>query len=145
MSDENLQKAEAWFAQFPEGTFRTPAHKGTFLLGSLTQRLLNIQFREIGSSAFRSKLHGLRMRERDIKGLLPRISDKLEQYKSHYYKKLESVVSQYLLSSGANWDLSTDEINYMFILGMNLYNAKDNDGNRIFIFGEKEKEEKENE
>ncbi len=60
------------------------------------------------------------MKERDFKGLLPRIQNKLEEYGKNYYPSLETLISEYFLQAGNNWRLSTDELNFYFVLGMNL-------------------------
>mgnify|MGYP001026684905 CR=1 FL=1 len=114
-------KAEEFFGKFPE-TFLSPAHKALFLLGGLAQSLLNIQSQERGSTPFRKRLKGLRMREEDFKALLPQIQNKLEEYGKNYYRKLEELISSYFLASGTGWQLRTDEMNFYFVLGMNLKN-----------------------
>ena len=62
------------------------------------------------------------MDARDISTLLPEIIEKLEQYNKNYYVPLENLISKYLISAGnyKDWRLSTDEMNYIFVLGMNL-------------------------
>lgn len=118
---ELKEKAEGFFTDFPE-TFITTAHKAVFLLGVLTQELLNIQKRERGAMPFRKYLKGLRMQEEDLKSLLPKIQNKLEEYEKNYYRYrlLESLISSYFVEAGRNWHISTDELNFYFVLGMNL-------------------------
>ena len=60
---------------------------------------------------------------RDITSLVPEIIDKLEQYKWNYpYIPLENLIAKYLLSAGdfRRWNLPVDEMNFIFVLGMNL-------------------------
>lgn len=115
------EKVELFFAQFAAFFVENP-HKAIFLLGVLTQFLLNIQQRERQSTPFRSRLKGLKMDSRDIATLLPRIIEKLQQYKANYYSALAELTSKYLISAGyyRNWGIAVDEMNYIFALGMNL-------------------------
>lgn len=70
------------------------------------------------------QLQGLKLNEKEIKGLLPKVQNKLEEYKSFDKGKREiaEAVSFYLLEAGNNWKLSNDEINFFFASGMNLVN-----------------------
>jgi len=111
--------AENFFGKYTE-TFPNPFPKVLFLLGVLTQKLLNIQYADRGSTPFRKKLQGLKMKEEDFKGLLPKIQSKLEEYDKNYYKSLETLISDYFLQAGRGWNMPTDEMNFYFILGMNL-------------------------
>jgi CRISPR-associated protein Csh1 len=64
-------------------TFETPLKRGLFLLGSLTQLLLRVQYnRRESTPPFLKNLKGLRMDERDFLGLLPRVENKLQEYDS---------------------------------------------------------------
>jgi len=116
---ELKNKAERFFQKFPE-TFHSPAHKAVFLLGVLAQKLLNIQYRERGATPFRKNLKSLTMKESDFKALLPKIQNKLEEYKKNYYRSLEGLISAYFLEAGKDWKIATDELNFYFVLGMNL-------------------------
>jgi CRISPR-associated protein Csh1 len=116
---ELKERAEGFFKDFSD-TFYTPAHKAVFLLGVLAQKLLNIQRSERGSMPFRKNLKGLKMKEEDFKSLLAKIQNKLEEYKKNYYHSLETLISEYFIEAGRNWSFSTDELNFYFVLGMNL-------------------------
>lgn len=121
-SKEELEsKAKLFFDNFKE-FFTSDIHKSIFLVGVLSQFLLNIQQNERGATPFRSKLKGLKMDAKDITSLLPEIIDKFNQYGKNYYIPLENLISKFLISAGdfRNWKLSIDEMNYIFILGMNL-------------------------
>lgn len=102
--------------------FSTPAARGIFLLGSLTKLLLEKQQKEKQSKPFMKQLKGLRMSESDIKGLLPKVQNKLEEYDSFDKGKQEIAegASSYLLEAGNGWKLSSDELNFFFVCGMNL-------------------------
>jgi len=116
---ELKEKAEEFFKSFSD-TFYTPAHKAVFLLGVLTQKLLNIQYHERGATPFRKNLKGLKMKEDDFKSLLAKIQNKLEEYKKNYYRSLETLISEYFVEAGRNWKINSDELNFYFVLGMNL-------------------------
>ncbi len=121
------QKTDAFFEQFAD-FFDCDAKKAIFLEGVLVQILLGIQWRQDVSNAkpgkepFRPKLKGLKLNEKEIKTLLPEIQNKLEEYGKNYYRTLESIVSEYFVSSGNGWKLTNDEISFYFVLGMNLSN-----------------------
>ncbi len=101
-----------------------PAKRGIFLLGALTQLLLEKQWSERKSKPFIKKLKGLKMDERDIKSLLPEVQNKLEEYDAFDLgkQKLAKEIARYFLEAGENWRMSVDEINFYFACGMNLKN-----------------------
>lgn len=117
--DELEKSMEDFFKQYYY-TFLTPAHKAIFLLGALTQKLLNIQYNERKATPFRKYLKGLRMDEEDIIGLFPKVINKLEEYGKNYYRNLEVLISHYFCKAGRGWKMSLDEINFYFVLGMCL-------------------------
>uniref|UniRef100_A0A7C3MJC0 TIGR02556 family CRISPR-associated protein n=1 Tax=Dictyoglomus thermophilum TaxID=14 RepID=A0A7C3MJC0_DICTH len=119
MEEERL--FEPIFKKFSP-TFNHPIKKGLFLLGALTQMLLNVQYLERGSDPFRKQLKSLKMEEKDFKGLLPKVINKLQEYDSFDIgkQKLAEEASYYLLLAGDNWKLSNDELNFYFACGMNL-------------------------
>ena len=108
-----------------ENTFKTPSKRGLFLLGTLTELLLRKQYADRNAKPFMKQLKGLKMNEKDFKGLLPKVQNKLEEYKSFDTGKriLAEEISNYLLSAGDTWGLTHDEMNFYFSAGMNL--AKD--------------------
>ena len=103
-------------------SLNTPAKRGIFLLGALTQMLLNIQGKERGSTPFFKNLKGLKMNEEDIKGLLPKVINKLMEYNKFDpgKKELAEEISKNLLSQ-EKFSLSIDGINFYFASGMALY------------------------
>ncbi|MFQ3573536.1 MAG: TIGR02556 family CRISPR-associated protein [Thermodesulfovibrionales bacterium] len=103
-------------------SFANPAKRGIFLLGVLTQLLLNKQWAERNAKPFIKALKGLKMDEKDIKALLPQVQNKLEEYDSFDKGKrlIASEASTYLLEAGEGWKMSVDEINFYFACGMNL-------------------------
>lgn len=114
-------RANRIFSEY-ESFFNTDAKRAIFLEGVLTQYLLNVQKYHRDSTPFRTKLRGLNLDERYVKRLLPEIQNKLEEYNANYYKELESLIAKYMIQSGINWKIPKDEINFYFVLGMNLSN-----------------------
>ena len=107
----------------------SPSKKATFLLGVLTRKLMNIQYRELGSTPFYNKLWGLSLDEKKIQKLYPMVIDKLYQYDANYYSKLEKEITKNLAEANDNWNLNRDETSYYFVLGFTLHNYdKDNEG-----------------
>src|SRR3990167_1001876 len=103
-------------------SLNTPEKRGIFLLGALTQMLLNKQWADRMAKPFMKKLKSLKMDERDIKALLPEVQNKLEEYDSFDTGKraIASEASKYLLEAGDGWRMSVNEINFHFACGMNL-------------------------
>lgn len=104
--------------------FEEPVKKGVFLIGTLVELLLNKQYTDRKAKPFMKELKGLKLNEKDIKGLLPKVQNKLEEYDSFDKGKrmIAQEASRYLLISEDNWRLSLDEINFYFASGMNLAN-----------------------
>ncbi|WP_434578114.1 TIGR02556 family CRISPR-associated protein [Thermoanaerobacterium thermosaccharolyticum] len=102
--------------------FETPIKRGLVLLGALTELLLRKQYKDRGAKPFMKNLKSLKMDEKDIKGLLPKVQNKLEEYDSFDKGKrlLAKEVSNYLLLAGDNWHMPVDEINFYFACGINL-------------------------
>lgn len=114
-----ISTAEKIFTEYPS-FFRGEPEKAVFVVGVLSQLLMNIQRRKRGAEPFRVKLQGLRLDEKKVKSLLPEIQNKLEEYESNYYRDLETLASEYFIEAQDNWRLSRDEISFYFALGMNL-------------------------
>ena len=116
---EIKEKVELFFNKFSD-FFKSNAKKAIFLEGVLSQYLLNIQYQERKATPFRIKLKGLKLDKKQIIKLLPEIQNKLEEYGKNYYRDLESIISNYFISSGNDWNITNDEISFCFVLGMNL-------------------------
>lgn len=118
---KSVGKFEGLFQQFA-GQLNTNEKKAIFLLGSLTQILLEIQQKERGAKPFMKQLMGLKMDERTIKSLLPKVVNKLEEYNAFTKSRqlLAEEISQLFLQSNENWRLSIDELNFYFVCGMSL-------------------------
>ncbi|WP_427338288.1 TIGR02556 family CRISPR-associated protein [Caloranaerobacter sp. DY30410] len=100
--------------------FTTPDKKAVFLLGFLTQKLLNLQYAKEKRKPFISRLKGLRLSKKDIKRLLPEIQNKFIEYDAEYYRDIQALASKYLLEAGEKWAISELDIPFYFSLGMNL-------------------------
>jgi CRISPR-associated protein Csh1 len=104
-------------------TFALPWKRGVFLLGALTELLLRKQYKERKTAPpFRKNLKGLKMDESDLKGLLPKVQSKLEEYNSFDLGKrlVAAEAAHYLLAAGDKWKSSNEELNFYFAAGMNL-------------------------
>ena len=120
--DISLSEKIDLFLNAYRGFFDNAEKKVCFLVGLLVQKLLNIQWKDKNATPFRSKLQGLRLTEPLIRKIFYQTQDKLEQYKKNYYRELENVISQYMISSGSKWLMTNDEIAFYFTVGMNLNN-----------------------
>jgi len=114
-----VMAAEKIFKEYPR-FFKGDPEKAVFVVGALSQLLMNIQYRNRKATPFRSKLQGLKLDEKKVKALLPEIQNKLEEYESNYYRDLETLASEYFIQTQDEWSLSRDEISFYFALGMNL-------------------------
>lgn len=120
-----LEKIELFF-DVHNAFFDNAPKKAAFLVGVLVQKLINIQLEDRKGqkrkvAPFRKKLNGLRLTEASVKKISYEAQEKLEQYGKNYYKNLEAVIAQYMVTSGAQWNaLTNDEISFYFTMGMNL-------------------------
>lgn len=96
--------------------------RGIVLVGVLTELLLRKQYHDRKAKPFMKNLKGLRMNEKDIRGLLPKIQNKFNEYDSFDQGKrmIATLATEYLMNGGENWKMSVDEINFFFAAGMNL-------------------------
>ena len=107
----------------------SPSKKATFLLGVLTRELIQKQYHNLDSSPFYNKLWGLSLDHKKIKKLYPVLINKLREYNIHYFTGYEELISKNLVLSEDNWNLSTDETSYYFVLGYTLYKVYENENN----------------
>lgn len=115
----------------------SPEKRAVFLLGALTRMLLNVQYAERKSQPFLANLMGLKMDQQRIKGLLPKVINKLQEYDRFDKGKalLAETISRLFMESSPKWHMTIDELNFYFVCGMNLYNEIN-----LAIYGEKEEE-----
>jgi|GEM_PF-5491608 len=113
---------EEFFAASPR-TFRGDAARVAFLLGGLTDSVREVQLKRLESAPFGKYLKSLKMEQRDLLELLPKITQKLteyEEYKGRNRQILEAA-SYYTIRAGLeSWSLTSAEINLIFGMGMNL-------------------------
>lgn len=112
-----------------ESLLNSPDKKASFLLGVLTKRLLNIQYKELGSNPFYNKLWGLSLDQKKIKKLYPMVINKLREYNVAYLE-LEENISKNLINSEGNWELNRDETSYFFVLGFTMPYFKKNNNEK---------------
>ena len=113
-------KYEDYFLRHPD-FYDADWKKAVFLTGVLAQHVMDVQWRERGAAPFRSRLNGLKLDHRAVKRLLPESMEKLEQYKSNYYRNLEEVIAKLMQSGEPSLkQQSVDEISFYFAMGMNL-------------------------
>ena len=102
-----------------------PEAKGLFLLGVLTQRLLDKQAgsRE-GNEPFLKKLSDFRLNERGFKRLVPELREKMQAYEvfGKFERELFDLASEYFARSNEPWRLSLEEMNFVFAVGMGMKN-----------------------
>lgn len=113
----------------------TPEKRGVFLLGALTKMLLNVQYVERKAQPFLVQLKGLKMDAGYMRGLLPKVVNKFQEYDRFDKGKgqLAEAISTLMLESSAKWRMSVDELNFYFVCGMSLYNEIN-----LILYGKKE-------
>lgn len=100
--------------------FTSPDKKAVFLIGFLSQKLLNLQYIKEKRKPFINRLKGLKLNKKDIRRLLPEIQNKFIEYEGDYYRDIQALASRYLLEAGEKWTISELDIPFYFSLGMNL-------------------------
>ncbi len=105
------------------GQLDRPEKRAVFLLGALTRMLLNVQYAKRKAQPFMTELGGLKLDERRVKGLLPKVINKLQEYESYDKGKAEvaAAASELFLQAPSSWRMSTDELNFYLACGMSLY------------------------
>nr|WP_279326058.1 TIGR02556 family CRISPR-associated protein [Bacillus sp. FJAT-47783] len=118
---ELMGKFDSLFEEFGQ-QLNSNEKRGVFLLGSLTQILLEVQQIERGSKPFMKQLKGLKMDESTMKALLPKVINKLEEYGSFTKSRrlLAEEIASYFMKSQEKWKLPVDQLNYYFVCGMTL-------------------------
>lgn len=100
--------------------FSSPDKKAVFLVGLLTQKLLNVQMAKEKRAPFVNRLKGLKLGQKDIKRLLPEIQNKFIEYDAQYYRDVQALASSYLMKAGEKWTITDLDIPFYFSMGMNL-------------------------
>ena len=117
--------------------FDHPVKRGAFLIGFLTHKVAQAQYRSLGSEPFYERLNSLRMHPRLIHRLLPDIIAKLQEYGKNYadFKTLEALASCYLAKEAEPFSISNDDLSFSFATGLAMGNA--------FYTGENQENEEE--
>ncbi len=121
ITEVNMEEVYAKFLEEHQEFLNSDAKRAIFLMGLLTQNLLSLQYKERNATPFRKQLNSLKLSPAYIRKLFPQIIEKFEQYGKNYYKKLESTISEILLTAKLE-ELSNDEISFYFVTGMTLEN-----------------------
>jgi CRISPR-associated protein Csh1 len=111
--------AEAYFSGYGE-TYSHPASKFLFVLGVLVNKVLYVQKENLKNDPFWKQLKDLRMQTKDFLALPSRCQAKLKQYRSGDSRLFELISDYQQLALGSAWDISTDEANTYFTMGLNL-------------------------
>jgi CRISPR-associated protein Csh1 len=122
-ADPFFQALDAFFAQHP-AMFATATARGLFTLGGLVGMLLSLQRDQLGGATpFFGELRGLRLDRRDFLGLLPKVRLKLQQYRAWHgpFARVGRAAMVYLAhSEHVPWPMSLEEMNALFVMGMEL-------------------------
>ncbi len=121
ITEVNMEEVYTKFLEEHQEFLNSDAKRAIFLMGVLTQKLLNVQYQERNATPFRKQLNSLKLSPAYIRKLFPQVIEKFEQYGKNYYRKLETAISEILLTSKLE-DLSNDEISFYFASGMTLEN-----------------------
>jgi len=127
-NDERVKKINSSFTKYKE-FFYLPILKAVYILGVLSQFLLDIQYSQLDSTPFLNRLNGFRINKRIIVRLIPELQYKLREYKVRY-TAFEELMGMYFLESGEDWEATDNELSFYFVLGMNnarIYKSKKED------------------
>ena len=130
----NLFKGEANMAleninsESIDELFSSSDKKACFLLGVLVKKVTNKQYKEIKSTPFVKKLSDLNLSREKIEKIYSMAVNKLIEYDvNHFYNPLEEEITDNMIKSENNWNLTKDECSYYFVLGFtagNKYEVK---------------------
>ncbi len=117
--DEKLEKVLFIY----DAGLDTKLKKGLVLTGAFAQKVMNIQAHELnGSTPFFTRLKGLKLRQPDVEGMVTEAVTKMQEYDKYSKgsKLIMETITDLIFSSPAQWNLSTDEINFYIAGGMAL-------------------------
>ncbi len=120
-SKRDVGKEFAEFFNQHSDFYDTPEKVTAFLVGVLSQKLLNIQ--NIGREnkpPFLNRLNGLKLRENILKRIFTEAKNKLLEYNKSYYKRLEALISRYSADCGDFSRITNNELSFYFASGMSL-------------------------
>ncbi|WP_297447008.1 TIGR02556 family CRISPR-associated protein [Desulfurobacterium sp.] len=109
----------------------TPEAKGLFVLGVLTQRLIDKQAgTRKGNKPFLKKLSSFKLDQRGFEKLMPELRDKMEAYEifGKFERELFDLASECFAKANQPWKLNVEKMNFVFAVGMGMkdkiYNKK---------------------
>ncbi|ABR56650.1 CRISPR-associated protein, TM1802 family [Methanococcus aeolicus Nankai-3] len=139
-SSYDYSEIDKFFEDYEE-FFNSEDKKAVFLTGVLVNKLLNLQAHKRQSKPFLAKLQGLKLDKSKVENIFKEASQKLMEYGQedgiNYYSPLKKEIALKYINSGSNWNLSNNEISYIFSLGMSLSSVFDNLKNNKNNEGEK--------
>ncbi len=94
--------------------FDSEYKKGVFRLGNLSAYLMGKQYKKLNNTPFMKQLNSLRIDEKTITKILPKLISKLREYETAL-PELEQSIAKSLVHPNK---LSKDEISYTFTLGL---------------------------
>ncbi len=114
-------ETDKFFDEYGE-FFNNDAKKAIFLTGVLVDKLLSLQYAKRNSKPFMAKIHGLKLDKNKVENIFKEATQKLMEYEQEegyrYYNELRKEIAKKFLESGNNWNLTNNEISYVFSLGM---------------------------
>lgn len=136
---KDFSSAEEMFDTFfvnQNGLYNHPAAKACFMVGYLAQHLINFQRKELDRTPFKVQLKGLKLKEKDVRGLVAKLQDKFMDYEDGYQGSFYpcrtefELMTKYIQEAGKDWPMSMPEIGFYVAVGMN--------GKNLFTFKKKE-------
>lgn len=128
-STYDYSEIDKFFEDYGE-FFNSEDKKTVFLTGVLVNKLLNLQYQKRQSKPFLAKLHGLKLDKSKVENIFKEATQKLMEYGQedniNYYSRLKEETARRFIESGGNWNLSNNEISYIFSLGISMSSVFDN-------------------
>lgn len=111
-------KLNEFFGEHAE-FFGSAAKRYVFMVGVLTQYLLDIQRVDKNAEPFRKRLNSMKLDKNLVNRIFTEAIEKLNQYEKNFYRALEQEIAAMAIQGGME-ALSNDEISFIFTLGMTL-------------------------
>lgn len=120
LNAENLNERFDEFFQTFGGLFTREGQCVCYLMGILCARVLHYQRRRYQNrQPFFRHLKDLNLDEMEMRGLLPKLKQKLVEYeKEPSNRGLEKAIAERFRRAGSPWQLTNSEINFFFTLGL---------------------------
>jgi len=119
LSKNYMKRIKKFFDEHAKA-LNTYEKKAVFLQGVLTRFLFAIQFSNLGSNPFMTRLFGLQLDRRKLAKIFPQVIAKLREYNISYAELEELIAKYYLALDESNWHLTADETSYYFTMGLIL-------------------------